>query len=116
MECDHGGRILADDPGIVDQDVETAVKLFDKIHCRLNGGIVGHVKFNGSHGSFEVVLLEGCYCDFTTREGAATDEDMVCRIPKGELFGGFEADTLVGACTASGKVGGGKLDEIRIGH
>ena len=74
------------------------MSLFDKIHCCLDGGIVGHVKLNRSHGSFEVVLLEGGDCVFTAREGAAAEEDMVSRIRKSEFFGGFEADTFIGAC------------------
>lgn len=97
-ECDHGGRVLADDTGIVDKIVEATVSLFNKIHRRLNGGIVGHVKLERSQSSFEVVLLEGSDCIFTAREGAAAEEDMVGGIGKTKIFGSFKADTLIDAC------------------
>ena len=77
------------------------MSLFNDIHRRLNGGIVGHVKLIRSHDPFEVSRTsKGSDCIFTAREGAAAEEDMVSRIGKSKFVGRFKADTLIGAFIA----------------
>lgn len=92
-----GNGVHAEDAGVVDEGVETAVCFFDVGGGGVDGGVGGYVYFDGGDGAFEGEGLEGGDGGGAGCGVAAAEEDVVFGGGEEEVFGGFEADALVGA-------------------
>ena len=93
-----GTGVLAEDTGVVDENVEPTAGVGDVFGCGVDGGVIGDVDLDGGDGSLEVEGFE-CGDSLGALSGVtAAEEDVVGRREGEKVLGGFEADTLICAC------------------